>query len=49
VDTSIAWLLREGATGGGRTSWGSTGFAFVASEAEALRLVGRAPTPWPMT
>jgi beta-RFAP synthase len=42
VETIIARLLREGATGGGQTSWGPTGFAFVASEAEALRLVGRA-------
>ncbi len=42
VEAIIARLLREGATGGGQTSWGPTGFAFVASEAEARGLAERA-------
>ncbi|MGA8172137.1 MAG: GHMP kinase, partial [Methylocystis sp.] len=42
VEAMIARLLRDGATGGGQTSWGPTGFAFVASEAEAKRLAARA-------
>lgn len=42
VEAVIARLLRDGATGGGQTSWGPTGFAFVASEAEARRLAERA-------
>jgi len=42
VEAVVARLLREGATGGGQTSWGPTGFAFVASQAEARRLAERA-------
>jgi beta-RFAP synthase len=42
VAAVIARLLREGATGGGQTSWGPTGFAFVGDEAEARRLAERA-------
>jgi len=42
VEAIIARLLREGATGGGQTSWGPTGFAFVANETAALRLAERA-------
>jgi beta-RFAP synthase len=42
VEAMVARLLREGATGGGQTSWGPTGFVFVASEAEARRLVDAA-------
>lgn len=38
VAAMVARLLREGATGGGQTSWGPTGFVFAASEAEARRL-----------
>lgn len=41
VEATISRLLREGATGGGQTSWGPTGFAFVASPGEAARLVKR--------
>jgi beta-RFAP synthase len=41
VEAIISRLLREGATGGGQTSWGPTGFAFVASPAEAARLAER--------
>ncbi|MFY9629522.1 MAG: beta-ribofuranosylaminobenzene 5'-phosphate synthase family protein [Methylocystis sp.] len=41
VETTVARLMREGATGGGQTSWGPTGFAFVASAAEAQRISER--------
>jgi beta-ribofuranosylaminobenzene 5'-phosphate synthase len=36
----IAALAAEGAAGIGQSSWGPTGFAFAASEAEAGRLAG---------
>jgi beta-ribofuranosylaminobenzene 5'-phosphate synthase len=39
VEAAIGRLTRDGATGGGQTSWGPTGFAFVESEAAARRLV----------
>jgi len=42
VEEVVARLLLDGAAGGGQTSWGPTGFAFVASEAEARRLAERA-------
>jgi beta-ribofuranosylaminobenzene 5'-phosphate synthase len=41
VERAVAALLAEGAVGGGQTSWGPTGFAFAASEAEAERIAGR--------
>ena len=41
IEATIARLLADGATGGGQTSWGPTGFAFVESEAAARRLLGR--------
>lgn len=42
VETLLALLAEEGATGVGQTSWGPTGFAFVANEEEAVRLAARA-------
>jgi beta-ribofuranosylaminobenzene 5'-phosphate synthase len=39
VEAAVARLTRAGATGGGQTSWGPTGFVFVESEAEAKRIV----------
>lgn len=41
VEATIARLLADGATGGGQTSWGPTGFVFVESDAAARRLLGR--------
>jgi len=41
VEQTVAALLAEGAVGGGQTSWGPTGFAFAASEAEAERIAAR--------
>jgi predicted sugar kinase len=41
VEAAIGRLTREGATGGGQTSWGPTGFAFVESEAAARVLLAR--------
>ncbi|MBM3553560.1 MAG: GHMP kinase [Alphaproteobacteria bacterium] len=41
VEATVARLLADGATGGGQTSWGPTGFAFVDSDAAARRLLGR--------
>jgi beta-RFAP synthase len=41
VERMVARLAQEGATGVGQTSWGPTGFAFVESEAAALRIVAR--------
>jgi beta-ribofuranosylaminobenzene 5'-phosphate synthase len=41
VEAAIGRLTREGATGGGQTSWGPTGFAFVESEAAARALLAR--------
>jgi beta-RFAP synthase len=38
VEAAVALLLREGATGGGQTSWGPTGFAFAENEQQARRL-----------
>jgi predicted sugar kinase len=35
----LGWLARQGITGIGQSSWGPTGFAFVASESEAERLL----------
>ncbi len=41
VEAAVGRLLREGATGGGQTSWGPTGFAFAESEAAARAIVAR--------
>jgi beta-RFAP synthase len=41
VEAAVDRLTREGATGGGQTSWGPTGFAFVESDAAARALVAR--------
>lgn len=41
VEAAIGRLTREGATGGGQTSWGPTGFAFVESAAAAQALLAR--------
>ncbi|QGM96574.1 beta-ribofuranosylaminobenzene 5'-phosphate synthase family protein [Methylocystis parvus] len=41
VENAVARLMREGATGGGQTSWGPTGFAFVESETAALAILAR--------
>ncbi len=41
VEATVARLLADGATGGGQTSWGPTGFVFVDSDAAARRLFGR--------
>lgn len=41
VEQAIGKLTREGATGGGQTSWGPTGFAFAESEAAARALAAR--------
>ncbi|WP_424361175.1 beta-ribofuranosylaminobenzene 5'-phosphate synthase family protein [Methylocystis parvus] len=41
VEGAIGRLIREGATGGGQTSWGPTGFAFVESETAARAIVAR--------
>ncbi|MGJ0393522.1 MAG: beta-ribofuranosylaminobenzene 5'-phosphate synthase family protein [Methylocystis sp.] len=39
VEAAVARLMLEGATGGGQTSWGPTGFAFAESEAAAQTIV----------
>jgi beta-ribofuranosylaminobenzene 5'-phosphate synthase len=48
VSDALAWLSSQGVTGLGQSSWGPTGFAFVASEAEGQALLtdlrSRAPT-----
>jgi beta-RFAP synthase len=41
VEAAIGRLTRAGATGGGQTSWGPTGFAFVESEAAARAILAR--------
>ncbi len=41
VEAAVGRLTREGATGGGQTSWGPTGFAFAESEAAARAIVAR--------
>ncbi|HXY59933.1 MAG TPA: beta-ribofuranosylaminobenzene 5'-phosphate synthase family protein [Methylocystis sp.] len=42
VEKAVDALQTLGAVGGGQTSWGPTGFAFVSCEEEALRLQERA-------
>jgi beta-ribofuranosylaminobenzene 5'-phosphate synthase len=39
VSDALAWLRNEGITGLGQSSWGPTGFAFVASEQEGEALL----------
>jgi len=39
VEDAVGRLTRAGATGGGQTSWGPTGFVFVESDAAAQRIV----------
>ena len=41
VGATLDWLRSEGLTGLGQSSWGPTGFAFVASEHEGLALLDR--------
>ena len=41
VAEALDWLRKEGVVGLGQSSWGPTGFAFVASEAEGKALLGR--------
>jgi beta-ribofuranosylaminobenzene 5'-phosphate synthase len=41
VSDALEWLRGEGVTGLGQSSWGPTGFAFVASEHEGQALLGR--------
>jgi beta-RFAP synthase len=42
VEATVERLMREGATGGGQTSWGPTGFVFADCELTAHRLAERA-------
>jgi beta-RFAP synthase len=44
VSDALHWLRNEGITGLGQSSWGPTGFAFVASEHEGLALLDRLRT-----
>jgi len=41
VSEALDWLRSEGVTGLGQSSWGPTGFAFAASEAEGQALLAR--------
>jgi beta-ribofuranosylaminobenzene 5'-phosphate synthase len=41
VSEALDWLRGEGVTGLGQSSWGPTGFAFAASEAEGQALLAR--------
>lgn len=41
VSDALAWLRSQGVTGLGQSSWGPTGFAFVASEHHGLALLDR--------
>jgi beta-RFAP synthase len=41
VADALAWLRNEGIVGLGQSSWGPTGFAFAASQAEGEDLAGR--------
>jgi beta-ribofuranosylaminobenzene 5'-phosphate synthase len=41
VSEALAWLRAQGVTGLGQSSWGPTGFAFFASEADGEALLGR--------
>jgi beta-RFAP synthase len=44
VGALVEALMRDGATGGGQTSWGPTGFVFADNEAAGRRLAERART-----
>lgn len=44
VSAATDWLRRQGLAGLGQSSWGPTGFAFVASEAEGNDLLSRLRT-----
>jgi beta-ribofuranosylaminobenzene 5'-phosphate synthase len=46
VAAALAWLDSAGVTGCGQSSWGPTGFAFVASEAEGRALMAEADRRW---
>jgi beta-ribofuranosylaminobenzene 5'-phosphate synthase len=41
VSAAVEWLRRQGLTGLGQSSWGPTGFAFVASESKGNELLAR--------
>jgi beta-ribofuranosylaminobenzene 5'-phosphate synthase len=41
VEQTVVELQREGAVGGGQTSWGPTGFAFAGSAEDAARIAAR--------
>jgi len=41
VSNALAWLRQQGLVGLGQSSWGPTGFAFVASEAEGVALLDK--------
>ena len=41
VADALAWLRNEGIVGLGQSSWGPTGFAFVASQTEGEKLLDR--------
>ncbi len=41
VAEALAWLRNEGIVGLGQSSWGPTGFAFVASQIEGENMLGR--------
>ncbi len=47
VAQALHWFEGAGVTGIGQSSWGPTGFAIVASEAQAQSLVREATTLWP--
>jgi beta-ribofuranosylaminobenzene 5'-phosphate synthase len=47
VAEALAWLESQGAAGVGQSSWGPTGFAILATELEAERLLRRARERWP--
>jgi len=44
VSAALDWLRNQGITGLGQSSWGPTGFAFLASEAEGKALLDAART-----
>lgn len=45
----LAWLESEGIAGVGQSSWGPTGFALLASQDDADRLLAAARSRWPQT
>lgn len=44
VEEAVGRLTRAGATGGGQTSWGPTGFVFVESDAAARKILSAVET-----